>query len=187
MHVASVLTKPQSERLVDLVVSHTAENDGWTTNRHTAYQTTDVDIAVCGGELLDACNDHLRTAILPLVARFFEFPVGDLAVEDLFLAKYSADKGEQRMLAKHTDDSELSFVITLNEGFKGGGTCFIEEGVTVAPNACGTGVFFCGRRLHSGVEVSEGERYILAGFVRVYPSTPELVAKLDAILKQAKG
>eukprot|EP00978_Attheya_sp_CCMP212_P006112 scaffold13787_cov59-Attheya_sp.AAC.1 len=90
------------------------------------------------------------------------------------------------MLSKHTDDSELSFVITLNDGFKGGGTRFIDDDTTVAPK-CGAGVFFCGHRLHSGVEVVEGERYILAGFVRVYPSTPEGVAKLDCLLKQSKG
>lgn len=186
VHVApSLLTKPQCTELVDLAIRHTEANGGWTMDRHKSYQTTDVDIAICGGKILDMCNDHLRTTILPLMARLFEFSLVDLAIEDLFLAKYAADKGQQRMLPKHTDDSELSFVITLNDGFKGGGTRFIDDDITVAPN-CGAGVFFCGNRLHSGVEVVEGERYILAGFVRVYPSTPEGVTKLDCLLKQNK-
>lgn len=112
-------------------------------------------------------------------------------IEDLFLAKYSAMKGEQSMLSKHVDDSELSFVITLNDEFKGGGTCFISnddndndttKNTTITPN-CGGGVFFCGHRLHSGVQVMEGIRYILAGFVRVYPSTAEGRDRLDCILK----
>ena len=123
------------------------------------------------------------------MARLFAFSLVDLAIEDLFLAKYSADKGQQSMLSEHRDDSELSFVITLNDTFQGGGTRFIADGsttdTTVAPN-CGAGVFFCGRRLHSGVQVVEGTRYILAGFVRVYPSTPEGVAKLDCLLKQTQ-
>jgi hypothetical protein len=70
------------------------------------------------------------------------------------------------MISEHRDDSELSFVVTLNDTFQGGGTRFIADGTTttttttdttVAPN-CGAGVFSCGRRLHSGVEVIEGTR-----------------------------
>lgn len=182
VHVApSLLTKPQCRDLVDQAIRHTETNGGWTMDRHKAYKTTDVDISICGGKLLETCNDHLETKILPLMARLFCLPLVDLAIEDLFLAKYSADKGQQNMLSQHKDDSELSFVITLNDGFKGGGTRFVDDDTTVAPH-CGAGVFFCGRRLHSGVEVVEGERYILAGFVRVYPSTPEGVAKLDRLL-----
>jgi hypothetical protein len=197
VHVAqSLLTKQQCADLVDLAIRHTqVDGVGWTYGRHKNYQTTDVDISICGGKLLDACNEHLRTRILPLMARVFEFPICDLAIENLFLAKYSANKGGQTALSEHLDDSELSFVITLNDAFQGGGTRFISTdtdgdtrtaggtGTTVAPNG-GAGVFFCGRRLHSGVEVVEGNRYILAGFVRVYPSTPEGVAKLDRLLKE---
>ena len=186
VHVATnLLTKSQCKNLVDLAVQYTEVN-GWTTDRHKEYKTTDIDISICGSELLDLCNDHLKTTILPLMAHQFGFPISDLAIEDLFLAKYSATKGEQSMLPKHKDDSELSFVITLNEGFTGGGTRFIDGNVTVSPTKCGAGVFFCGNRLHSGVEVVEGERYILAGFVRVFPSTPETTAKLKNLLKQAE-
>jgi hypothetical protein len=186
VHVAqSLLTKQLCADLVDLAIRHTEANGGWTMGTHKAYKTTDVDISICGGKLLDTCNDHLRTRILPLMARLFEFPLCDLAIENLFLAKYSASKGKQSALSQHMDDSELSFVVTLNDSFQGGGTRFIADdtGTTVAPQG-GAGVLFCGRRLHSGVEVVEGNRYILAGFVRVYPSTPEGVAKLDSLLKQ---
>jgi hypothetical protein len=187
VHVAqALLTKQQCADLVGLAIRHTESNGGWMMDRHKAYKTTDIDISICGGKLLDTCNNHIRTIILPLMARLFELPLVDLAIEDLFLAKYSADAGQQNALSKHRDDSELSFVVTLNDAFQGGGTRFIADddtGTTVAPNG-GAGVFFCGRRLHSGVEVVEGTRYILAGFVRVYPSTPEAVAKLDSLLKE---
>ena len=73
------------------------------------------------------------------MARLFEFPLVDLAIENLFLAKYSAHKGQQRMLSEHLDDSELSFVITLNDAFQGGGTRFIVDDTTVAPN-CGAAI-----------------------------------------------
>jgi hypothetical protein len=182
--VPSLLSKEQARNLVDLALTYTKNNGGWETDRHKAYKTTDVDIAVCSGDLLDVCNSMLKTRILPLLANLFEFPIADFAIEDLFLAKYSATKGEQSALLQHRDGSELSFVITLNDPkteFTGGGTRF--AGATVAPDTPGTGVFFCGRYLHSGVEVTEGTRYILAGFVRVYPSTPEGKAKLACMLK----
>jgi len=186
VHVATnLLTTSQCKNLVELAIQYTEVN-GWTTDRHKEYKTTDIDISICGSELLDLCNDHLKTTIIPLMAQLFEFPISDLAIEDLFLAKYSATKGQQSMLPKHKDDSELSFVITLNECFKGGGTRFIDDDVTVSPTNCGAGVFFCGNRLHSGVEVVEGERYILAGFVRVFPGTPESTAKLKSLMKQAE-
>jgi hypothetical protein len=178
----SLMTKQQCADLVDLAIRHTEANGGWMMGRHRAYKTTDIDISICGGNLLETCNNHLRTRILPLMANLFEFSVVDLAIENLFLAKYSAHKGQQSMLPEHKDDSEISFVITLNGAFQGGGTHFIADDTTVSPN-CGAGVFFCGKRLHSGVEVVEGNRYILAGFVRVYPSTPEGVAKLDCLLE----
>jgi hypothetical protein len=186
VHVAqSLLTQQECANLVDMAIRYTEANGGWTMGQHKAYKTTDIDISICGGKLLDTCNDHLRTKILPLMARLFDFSLCELATENLFLAKYSASKGHQSALSDHRDDSELSFVVTLNDAFQGGGTRFIanDASTTVAPNG-GAGVFFCGRRMHSGVEVTEGDRYILAGFVRVYPSTPEAVAKLDSLLKE---
>jgi len=60
----------------------------------------------------------------------------------------------------------------------------VQENITVAPQTAGTGVLFCGRQLHAGVEVLEGTRCILAGFVRVYPSTVEAVSKLDNLIQQ---
>jgi hypothetical protein len=186
VHVAqSLLSQQECANLVDMAIRYTEDNGGWTMGQHKAYKTTDIDISICGGKLLDTCNDHLRTTIMPLMARLFDISLCDLATENLFLAKYSASKGQQSALSEHRDDSELSFVVTLNDAFQGGGTRFIANDIstTVAPNG-GTGVFFCGRRMHSGVEVTEGDRYILAGFVRVYPSTPEAVAKLDSLLKQ---
>jgi hypothetical protein len=87
------------------------------------------------------------------------------------------------VLSQHRDGSELSFVITLNDPatFKGGGTRFIADDIIVEPDTPGTGVFFSGGQLHSGVEVVKGTRYILAGFVRVYPSTLEGVTRLKQL------
>lgn len=181
--VPSLLSEEACQGLVKDALDYTNQNErGWQLDRHKDYKTTDVDVAVVGGKLLNRCNDLLKDAILPALSKLFQFPVQDLAMEDLFLAKYSADKGQQRSLAQHRDSSELSFVITLNDSFQGGGTKFIDDNITVAPKRAGTAVLFCGRLLHAGVEVVDGARYILAGFVRVYPSTPDSIASLQKLI-----
>ena len=155
------------------------------TNRHRAYKTTDIDIAVCGGELLDLCDNLLKKCILPRMAKMFRFAKSELAVEDLFLAKYSASKGAQRALGEHRDGSELSFVITLNDpskDFSGGGTRFVtapgKDDIVVSPSLPGTAIFFSGQHRHAGIEVTEGNRYIIAGFVRCYPESDASTARL---------
>ncbi len=190
-HVSpSLLSADEGAALVALAEQWAAEHAGWETSRHRAYKTTDVDVAVCGGGLLALCNAHLERRILPLMAARFGFPAADLAVEDLFVAKYSAAAGKQRALGEHRDGSELSFVITLNspQDFGGGGTRFVggttagddddDDDVVVAPVTAGTGCFFCGRHLHSGVAVTSGTRYILAGFVRVFATSEAATARL---------
>jgi hypothetical protein len=86
VHVAqSLLTEPQCLDLIDMAIHHAEANGGWKMGQHKAYRTTDVDISIVGGKLLDTCNDHLRKTILPLMARLFEFPLCDLGLIICFL------------------------------------------------------------------------------------------------------
>lgn len=180
-HLAPSLLNPSvSSKLIDLAEKWAGSNGGWMTARHRNYKTTDVDIAICSGELLSICNSILETEILPLMSSLFMFSVEELAIEDLFLAKYSAAEGAQKGLDKHRDGSELSFVLTLNDpqkDFSGGGTRFVREGnkadLLIAPQQQGSAVFFCGQHNHAGSPVSAGTRYILAGFVRIFPACEE--------------
>ena len=57
------------------------------------------------------------------------------------------------MISRHTDDSKLSSVTTLDDELKDGSTHFINDNITVAPNS-GAGVIFCVHPLHSGVGFS---------------------------------
>ena len=78
----------------------------------------------------------------------------------------------QAALAPHRDDSELSFVLLLNDAadFEGGGTAFLEwtPPFVAAPRERGTMASFCGLQRHAGRAIRSGTRYILAGFVRVF-------------------
>ena len=78
----------------------------------------------------------------------------------------------QAALKAHRDDSELSFVLLLNDAadFAGGGTEFLDWSppFVAAPTMKGCMVSFCGLQRHGGRAITSGTRYILAGFVRVF-------------------
>ena len=103
------------------------------------------------------------------MAASFEVPVWRCAVEDLFVCKYEAGAG-QAGLGVHRDDSEVSFVVLLNDPseFEGGGTTFVRGETPPAFRSAGGCVLFCGLRVHAGRPITGGVRYILAGFVRVH-------------------
>ncbi|CAM9862435.1 unnamed protein product, partial [Chrysoparadoxa australica] len=174
--VPGVVSQEEAAAIVTEAEHHIkTQGQGWEVSRHRQYQTTDLDVGTSSPRLLELCNAVLEHRLLPLLAELFPFKVSDLVVDDLFVVKYSADAGEQRALKGHRDDSELSFVMLLNVGFTGGGTRFLEAGPSciVAPRAAGTAAVFCGRQLHEGLEVTLGTRFILAGFIKVHPSTQE--------------
>jgi hypothetical protein len=133
-----------------------AARHGWETERHRQYQTTDVDVAN-DEALLRAGNAALAAALLPLVAASFEIPVWRCAVEDLFVCKYEAGAG-QAGLGVHRDDSEVSFVVLLNDPseFEGGGTRFVRCETPPAFQRAGGCVLFCGLREHAGRPITGG-------------------------------
>lgn len=57
-------------------------------------------------------------------------------------------------------------MIALNDPaeFTGGGTHFMDSDTTVRPNGVGDVALFCGKNVHEGVGVTNGIRYIMAGF-----------------------
>ena len=78
------------------------------------------------------------------------------------------EKGGGFHLPPHYDESTHSFIIALNNEFKGGGTFIHSLGKTLAPAVAGGMVSFCGGEvLHSGDPVVEGVRYIIAAFCYV--------------------
>lgn len=206
IHVIDSLLSPKTcQEIVDCAnqfasnqvatgASSSSTSKGWQTSRHKEYPTTDLDVAVVGGRLLQVCDQEVwKQILIPSLSHLFGFELEELALEDLFVAKYSADA--QRSLPSHRDGSELSFVVTLNDGFVGGGTRFLpsknpppgaSNTTLVSPTSVGTAVLFCGRQWHEGVEITKGTRYILAGFVRVYPKTNENQAHLKSILDHAQ-
>lgn len=134
----------------------------WTTERHSAFPTTDIPIA---GSPLAYLQDLVRTRLLKNMARYFEFhPTRDLDFRDIFVVKYSADA--QKGLEAHTDGCLMSFNILLShpDDFEGGGTWFESTNEIMQLNQ-GDALYHDARITHRGVDITKGERYILVGFV----------------------
>ena len=161
-----VLQKQKSCDLAQRVVNHISDPDFvWTTDRHALYPTTDCEVFAI--PWLEAeMSDLLEQRLFPAIASLFDVDERKLFLRDQFVVKYSSDVGAQRGLESHYDESCFSYVMQLNDpsSFVGGGTLFdhAEHALSVPQ---GDTVLFCGYTQHTGVQLAEGTRYILTGFV----------------------
>ena len=129
--------------------------------------------------LLEWLRGKLQSTITPALCAQFGLDAEQVWLEDAFVIKYEAAEGGQPGLGFHRDDSELSFNILLSSpaGFTGGGTSFHldetgDQATTLAPQR-GEMLSHFGRLNHAGNPVSDGTRYVLAGFVRAQPLAAE--------------
>lgn len=149
--------------------------EGWMTDRHPNHATTDLPVrSIYGDERL---HDYLTDRLLPHLGRCYRVDHNSLYIADLFIVKYTGERsgtgsgsgsgsssGGQSFLESHRDRSPFSFVISLNDGFEGGGTYFPQLDQLWRPKVGGA-VLFHGQSLHGGAKVISGTRYIIAGFV----------------------
>ena len=150
------------QEIIDAAEAHAQKVGSWETDRHESYPTTDFDTADVPALKFPIHNIVYRK-VIPRIAKAYDIDPLKLGINEVFIAKYSADKGAQKSLAKHVDGSDFSFVIALNDDFSGGGTKFVN-GVVKKPQVGGA-VGFCGQTKHQGLKVTSGTRYILAGFL----------------------
>jgi hypothetical protein len=139
-----------------------AEEHGWTTGRHAAHPTVDVSVFE-----VDAISQWLPAVLAESLILHMEREFGlcyRLILDDCFVAKYELDG--QPSLGSHEDSSDWSFVLVLNDSFEGGGTRFESLlGKPVYRPAVGCAIGFNGQNRHCGLPVTQGVRYILAGFL----------------------
>ena len=141
-----------------------SEKEPWSTARHQSYPTTDIATSSCP----DIERAVLRAGLqlTRQAAERFGFRHEELWLRDQFVVKYTP-QGQQH-LQPHMDASLISYVIALNDDYDGGGTAFLD-----GPHAdmgglsgrVGDALVFCGKRLHEGVSVRRGTRYIITGFL----------------------
>ena len=135
--------------------------NGWKTQRHEYSPTIDNDIKNIVN-LTYLIENKIYSKIIPYYNKYYNIPENILGIDETFIVKYSI--GGQTYLEPHKDADDFSFVVTLNNDFVGGGTYFLNTQKKVTSNI-GDVVIFCGKNKHMGLEITEGTRYILAGFL----------------------
>lgn len=136
------------------------EDRVWEIQRHKNYPTIDQEINNIPE--LQHLVHKVESAVFATIRKKYGFR--ELKMNDLFVVKY--DCIQQNKLDIHRDVSVLSFVITLNSDFKGGGTYFRTKNYVFNPSL-GTIIIMCGKLLHGGLTITKGVRYILTGFVDI--------------------
>jgi hypothetical protein len=145
---------------------------GWQKMRHGNYPTTDLNMVIDPFTKQDRewLGDLLDRRLAPTLARIFGIPINSIRANDMFVVRY--DAGQRIKLDNHTDDSDISVNILLNEDFTDGGTTFwnrVEDQpyAHVQPTQPGTLLSHSARINHEGAAISSGTRIILVGFLSV--------------------
>lgn len=141
-----------------------ALTNGWTNNRHKNYPTTDIPIKLipCIFSFLMSFKENIYKEI----QRSYSLDNCKFEILDIFIVKY--DVLNQKSLEIHTDVGCISVNILLNDQneFVGGGTYFKDDDITVHLNQ-GDMLIHSAKTEHSGVEITQGKRYVLVFFIDV--------------------
>jgi hypothetical protein len=163
-----------------------SEPIGWQKVRHQDKPTTDLNIMTDPFTLEDQVwfqQNITNQRLMPIISRIYGIPIRSIQIYDMFIVRYDADNVtsstslRRNKLEKHTDGSDISFSIFLNSNFSGGGTQFWNRH-TQKPfallqppyrnvSADGHMSIFSGRIEHEGYPISQGQRFIIVGFLVV--------------------
>ena len=164
--IMNVFTFPLfNEDFCKKVIEYANDKDEWETDRHDYYPTIDVLLEKIGldeayARVLKEYADECAIHMWGLEGKNWR----NLKSEN-FMIKYTEEK--QGHLSLHHDYSDLSYVVALNEDYKGGGTYFLRQKalhkgktghISLHPGAIS--------HKHGGRPVHKGERYIIVSFCR---------------------
>jgi hypothetical protein len=181
----SVVDAKACAKAIELAEAHASSNEGWTTARHFAVPTTDLPVH-SSPDLLKWFNGTLRDAIFPAVAQVTGAASDKLRVIDAFVVRYDASK--QKALPLHSDQSEYSITLPLNDRneYCGGGTFFAALDEAVNCDAGGL-VVFPGALYHAGAPTTKGRRYVIVAFLFEDVDKDELERRLDGADRKLDG
>ena len=176
IHVIPLVPPEECDRIVQL-----AEDYGkWQTERENLYATTDIQVyndfinepdlfGDIGGQVeLDLNFSQYYKKAQDLIREKYFHGKAHVEIKRSFLVKYNASGDAQRLLEKHRDAYIISFTLALNdpEEYEGGGTRIVDLN-TVVKAKKGEVLLFSGRRMHAGVEITKGVRYIMTGWFEI--------------------
>lgn len=134
----------------------------WTTDRHSAFATTDIPIR--SDPQLAHLEQVVKDRLFPELAEYYEFKESDIEFRDIFLVKYNVNA--QKGLKIHTDGClfSLTLLVSNPNDFEGGGT-YYQSIDQVLHLGQGDVAYHDARVMHSGIDITKGSRYILVAFI----------------------
>ena len=177
-----LMTPDECKTVVDIAEKHIRDDlDGtWGTVRAASCKTTDFAVEEVP-ELRVWLKALMQRCLFPMLAETFprladgssiidENGQNRMRLHDAFIVRYDTKFGSLH-LPEHFDTSSMSFTVTLNDGFEGGGTWFETLGDNangqVVDGDVGHAVAFAGPLKHSGFPIRSGNRMILVLFCYV--------------------
>jgi hypothetical protein len=153
-----LLSRSECQHILDIC----AKQLEWTTDRHSAFATTDIPIR--SNADLQFLEPLVKERLFSELASHYRFNASDLEFRDIFLVKYAAHA--QRGLKLHTDGClfSLTLLISHENDFEGGGTYYqsIDKVIHLEQGDC---AYHDAHVMHSGVDITKGQRYILVAFI----------------------
>ncbi|CAM9319379.1 unnamed protein product [Choristocarpus tenellus] len=166
IHQLPMLTEQECQWIIDTANRDIKAIGGWTKGRHRAYPTEDIPVARLP-EVDGFLKEVVRERLKPAVGAHYSFATLHIDVLDMFLVRYSLEG--QRSLQSHVDSGHLSFDVMLSTNatdFEGGGVRYKALGETLSPPK-GSVIIHPAKLVHSGVEITSGERYVIVGFTKI--------------------
>ena len=158
--IENLLTDKECKLIIDEAES-IAKKYGWAKKRHSNHPTMDNEFTK-KWKNYDNIQKKVREKIYSQISKMFHVKKEKLDINEMFVVKYSTDG--QRELEFHKDGSEFSFIIALNDDYKGGGTYFeqMRKNIKLKKGSC---LVFSGQNTHKGSYLLDGTRYLLTGFI----------------------
>ncbi|KAI9361299.1 hypothetical protein BD770DRAFT_441323 [Pilaira anomala] len=153
-----LLSATECEKVLDIC----EQQKEWTTDRHSAFATTDIPIR--NDPQLAHLEQVVKDRLFPELAVHYRFKESDLEFRDIFLVKYNANA--QKGLKIHTDGClfSLTLLVSNPNDFEGGGTYYQSIDKVLYLDQ-GDVAYHDARVMHSGIDITKGSRYILVAFI----------------------
>tara|TARA_B100000927_G_scaffold284946_1_gene274461 strand:- start:588 stop:2135 length:1548 start_codon:yes stop_codon:yes gene_type:complete len=147
-----------------------AKVNGWMTQRHGSYPTTDIPITNISKIYSFFQNIKLYQMISFINNSYNINLIKGLEIDEGFIVKYDADdiNKKQTSLGMHTDNCHFTCSILLNSPleFEGGGVKYAIDDLVYYSNK-GDMILHSHNAIHSGLEITKGKRYVLVFFLIV--------------------
>ena len=158
------LYKLLTRSLSKSIINEMEHFNQWKNDRHRSYPTYDFELTEVS-RYYTIVLGILYNQLFPEISKKFGVNEENIGINELFVVKYHMNG--QKELRAHTDGSDISFIIGLNENFTGGGTYFTKTEDLVKLSTGDCLVFYGGENEHRGNKITSGTRYILTGFLHL--------------------